>query len=182
MNTERSRAKNNMRHSGQKKNRPEQLLAAAIIQTHIPTSLAADIETEEIVKCFNADEPGVLKEISVDITVRFLRQRKFPNGDKIAIELNGPPHDELPQIRRDARKQIILEWKGNDWKFLVFDYDSMPNLFLRNERELTPAEAIAAYGEVKDKVSALFPLMPTNSKKIEAVLRKTKLNESDQVS
>ncbi len=165
-----------MRYSGQKKNRPEQLLAAAIIQAHIPDSLCPVIETEEMVKCFNPDDPGILKEVSVDITVRFMESRARGLIKRIAIELNGPPHDEMPQIRRDRRKQIILEWRGNDWKFLVFDYDSMPNLFLRNERELTPAEAIAAYEEVKDKVSTLFPLMPTNSKKIESVLRKTQLS------
>jgi len=164
-----------MRYSGQKKNRPEQLFAAALIESHLRPSPVAYVETEEMVQCFNPDEPDVTKEVSVDITVKFPRQRSKPEGLKIAIEVNGPIHDEMPQIRRDQRKQIILEWKGNDWEFLAFDYISMPNLFLRNERSLTPAEAISAYGEIKSKLVKWFLLTPTNYKKIDAVLRKTQI-------
>ena len=153
-----------MRLFGQKKNRPEQILAGALLQAHLPNW--AIVEVEDMVTCFNPDEPGVPKEISVDITVRLPRK-------KVAIELNGPIHDELPQIRRDIRKQIILEWEGNDWKYLSFDYNKMEILFLRNRRKLTYNEAVRAYGEILQQVDDVLPLQDASKEKIEMILRKT---------
>lgn len=164
VNRTRSLAKAGMRRFGQKKNRPEQILAGALLQSHLPNYAIVDVEP--IVKAFNPDNPEVLKEISVDITVRLPRK-------KVAIELNGPPHDEMPQIRRDRRKQIILEWKDNDWKFLIFDYNKMEILFLRNRRNLTYNEAVRAYGEIMIVVGEVLPLQDASKIAIEEVLRKT---------
>lgn len=166
VNRTRSIAKNNMRRSGQTKNRPEQLLAAALIQAHLP--LNASVETEETLYVFNPDKPDFRNEVSVDITVRL-------PGAKVAIEVNGPPHDELPQIRRDNRKKLILEWKGNDWKYLVFDYKYMVTLFLRNKRELDYDEVVKAYGEILVTVGDVLPLHDANKQAIEAVLRRTQI-------
>ena len=167
VNTDRSRAKKYMRLFGQKKNRPEQILAGALLQTHLPNW--AIVEVEDMVTCFNPDEPGVPKEVSVDITVRLPRK-------KVVIELNGPPHDELPQKRRDNRKQILLEWEGNDWKFLKFGYNKMEILFTRNRRFLNYNETVRAYGEILVAVDGLLPLQEANKIKIEEVLRKTQLS------
>lgn len=175
-NRTRSIAKAQMRRFGQKKNRPEQILAAALIESHLRSSPMGFVETEELVKCFNPDEPNILKEISVDITVKFPPQRAKPDGLRVAIELNGPPHDELPQIRRDRRKQIILEWKGNDWKYLIFDYNKMEILFLRNRRNLTYNETVRAYGEIIITVGEVLPLKDASKIAIEEVLRKTQLS------
>jgi len=156
-----------MRRFGQKKNRPEQILAGALLEAHLPNCAIVDVEA--IVWAFDPDNPEILKDVSVDITVK-LHQKK------VAIELNGPPHDELPQIRRDNRKRIILEWKGNDWKFLTFDYNKMEILFLRNRRNLIYDEAVKAYGEILQQVGDVFPLQDASKQKIEAVLRKTQLS------
>jgi len=148
-------------------NRPEQILAGALLEAHLPNYAIVDVET--IVKVFDPDNPEVLKDVSVDITVRLPRK-------KIAIELNGPPHDELPQIRRDSRKQIILDWQGNDWQYLIFDYSKMEILFLRNRRHLNYDEAVRAYGEIITTMNGLLPLQEANKIKIEDVLRKTQLS------
>ena len=156
-----------MRRTGQKKNRPEQILAGALLQAHLPNYAIVDVET--IVKVFDPDNSEVLKDVSVDITVQLPRK-------KVAIELNGPPHDELPQIRRDSRKQIILEWQGNDWQYVIFGYNKMPTLFLRNSRELTYNETVRAYGEIMIVAGEVFPLKDASKIAIEKVLRKTSLN------
>jgi len=169
VNTNRSRAKKGMRYLGHTKNRPEQLLAAKLIKLHLKTPMVTYVETEELVQCFNPDEPGKEKEISVDITVVIPRQRGWSEGIKVAIELNGPPHDEMPQIRRDTRKQIILEWPGNNWKFLVFDYNKMPILFTRATRELDYDEIVKAYGEIIIAVGNALPLRDPIRRLIESV-------------
>jgi len=166
VNRTRSKAKANMRRFGQKKNRPEQILAEALLQAHLPTF--AIVDREEMVKVDNPDEPGI-KEVSVDITIRFARK-------KVAIEMNGPPHDEIPQIRRDSRKEILLTWPGNDWICLVFDYNKMPILFLRNTRELTYDETVRAYREIIIAVGDILPLKDASPLAIKAILRKTQLS------
>ena len=166
VNRTRSKAKAGMRRFGQKKNRPEQILAEALIQSHLPVE--AIVDREEDVTCFDPDNPDTQKEVSVDITVRL-------SIKKVAIELNGPPHDEMPQIYRDRRKQIILEWKGNNWKYLPFDYNKMEILFTRNRRHLTYNEAVRAYGEILQQVGDVLPLQDASKQKIEAVLRKTQI-------
>lgn len=157
-----------MRLFGQKRNRPEQILTGALLEAHLPSCAIVDVEA--IVWAFNPDNPKVFKDVSVDITVKFHQK-------KVVIELNGPPHDEKPQKRRDARKQIILEWKGNDWIYLPFDYNRMPTLFERNfvegKRDLTYNETVKAYGEIIIAVGDVLPLKDASKLAIEEVLRKT---------
>lgn len=171
--TERSRAKRNMAYVGNTKNRPEQILAEALLKLHLP--LWCRVETEYEVSLFDADNPDTPYERSIDIAV-------WNQGKKFAIELNGPPHDEVPQIRKDSRRQVILEWKGNDWKYIVFDYIKMPTLFERAKRKLTYDEAVKAYGEILVAIGDALPLGEPRKEMIETVLRKTQLNEPDQDS
>ena len=157
-----------MRRFGQKKYRSEQILAANLIQAHLPAW--ANVDTEEMIEVYDPDNPLIRKNVSVDITVRF-------EFTKVAIELNGPIHDELPQKRRDARKQIILEWnKFNYWKYLPFDYNKMPTLWIRNRRNLSYDEAVKAYGEILIAIGDILPLQDASKSAIEEVLRKTSLN------
>lgn len=170
----RSIAKKNMRAVGNTTNRPEQLLAAALIEAHLP--VWASVETEWKVRVNNPDTTeDYPKEYKLDIAVKIEQK-------KVAIELNGPPHDEKNAMRRDYRKKLILEWKGNDWKYVEFVYTKMPFLFLRNQKHLTIFEAEAVFYEIRDALTGILLLGPINHKMIESVLRKTQLNDSDQVS
>lgn len=148
-------ANTNMRKNGNTKNRPEQILAKNIIENHLPKY--ANVRTEEDVICFNPDNPETPKEISVDITVR-LEQLK------VSIEMQGGYHNRKNVGRRDFRKGITLEWKGNDWKHIVFVDEEMPGLWLRNKRELNDQELEIAYNEIKQKLSSVLQLSDWNIK------------------
>ncbi len=173
INRNRSKAKAAMSKTGNTTNRPEQLLAAVLLQSHLP--LWCKVMREEELSLFDADNPGKSYVITVDIAI-------VDMGKKFAIELNGPPHDEMPQIRRDNRRQTILEWKANDWKYIEFDYTKMPNLFKRAKGKITLDEAIAAYEEIIIAVNNVLPLGEPKKLLIETVLREIQIDDSDQVS
>jgi len=173
INTERSKAKKNMTYVGNIQNRPEQILAAGLLQIHLP--LWCRIYTEHEVELFDADNPDTPYKRKLDIAI-------YNQRFKIAIELNGPPHDEMPQIRKDTRRQTILEWKGNDWKYIEFNHTKMPTLFARAKRKLTYDEAVKAYGEILVAVGDALPLGEARKDMIQTILRKTQLNEADQIS
>lgn len=172
-NTNRSKAKGAMRASGNTKMRAEQKLAAQLIRNHLP--LWCKVEMEEEVKLYDADHPDVPYERSIDIAV-------WNRRDKIAIEMNGPPHDEQLQVRKDNRRITILEWPGNDWDYTEFSYIKMPNLFARATRKITIEEALKAYDEIKIAIGPKLPLAAARKEMIETILRKTQLEDSDQVS
>lgn len=148
-------ANTNMRKNGNKSNRPEQILAKNIIENHLPKY--AKVRTEEMVICYNPDNPETPKEISVDITVRLEQY-------KVSIEMQGGYHDRKNVGRRDFRKGVILEWKENGWKHIVFDYKKMPGLWLRNIRELNDQELEIAYNEIKLELSNVLQLSDWNIK------------------
>lgn len=177
INTNRSKAKKNMKYVGHTSNRPEQILAAKLIQAHLP--LWCRVFTEHLVKLHDPDNPDVPYERKLDIAV-------YNQHSKVAIELNGPPHDETPQIRKDNRKYEILKWKDNDWKVVVFEYTKMPTLFERQfvegKRNLTYNEAVKAYGEMLTAIGDILPIAEARREIIETLLRKTKMKESDQSS
>ena len=162
-----------MRNAGNTKNRPEQLFAAAIIKMHLP--LWCSVETEVDVSLFDADNPNTPYERTLDIQVKNMKE-------KFAIELNGGYHDEQLQIRKDSRREIILEWEGNDYKCIIFDYIKMVNLFKRARNNLTIDEAVLAYEEIKKKLGDDLPLGRCRKDLIETYLRKTQLNKEDQSS
>lgn len=164
INTSRSRAKKGMKSSGNTKNRPEQLLAAVLIKMHLPQWCST--ETEVDVSLFDADNPDVPYERTIDIVVKNMKE-------KFAIEMQGPPHDELPQIRKDRRRGIILEWKGNDYKFIEFHYEKMTNLWKKAYEDVTIDEAMAAYEEVKAALAEYLPMAECRRNNIETYLRKT---------
>lgn len=161
-----------MRANGNTKNRVEQILAAKLLKAHLP--LWCSVETEEKVSLHDADNPEIPYKISIDIAIK--NQAK-----KFAIEMNGPPHDEELQIRRDNRRITILEWEGNDWTYIEFNYTKMPMLFARSQRKLMNYEAVEAYKEIQTAIGDVLPLSVARKDMIETILRKTQLNESDQV-
>jgi len=171
INTTRSKAKKAMRANGNTKNRPEQILAAKLLKAHLP--LWCSVETEEEVTLYDADNPDPYK-ISIDISIK--NQAK-----KFAIEMNGPPHDEELQIRRDNRRITILEWPGNDWTYIEFNYVKMPMLFARSQRKLMNYEAVEAYREIQTAIGDALPLSVARKDMIETILRKTQLNGDDVI-
>lgn len=175
INTTRSKAKKAMRVTGNTKNRPEQILAGHLIKNHLP--LWCKVDLEFFVSLYDPDNPHNPYERHIDIAVQNQTQ-------KFAVELNGPPHDELPQIRRDNRYKTILEWEGNDWTYIEFSHISMPNLFTKEfvlgQRSLTIEETLEAYEEIKLVIGKKLPLGDANRPLIETILRK--LNHSDQAS
>lgn len=173
INTSRSRAKSAMRYLGNTKNRPEQILAATLLKMHLP--LWCHVETEVKVSLHDADNPDIPYERTIDIVVKNMQE-------KFAIEVNGPPHDEMPRIRKDNRRKIILEWKGNDYKYIVFDHNKMTNLFIKATRNVTLDEALNAYEEIKAAIGDNLPLGDCRKDQIETMLRKTQDQNSDQVS
>lgn len=168
VNTTRSKAKRGMRLAGNTKNRPEQILAATLLKMHLP--LWCQIDTEVEVSLHDADNPDVPYERTIDIVVKNMQE-------KFAIEMNGPPHDEKLQLRKDNRRIIILEWKGNDYKYVEFNYKKMPNLWKKAYENLTLDEALVAYEEIKTAVGDLLPLGKCNKNHIETMLRKTQIKQ-----
>jgi len=161
-----------MRANGNTKNRPEQVLAAKLLKAHLP--LWCSVNTEHEVSMYDADNPEKPYVISIDIAI--MNQAK-----KFAIEMNGPPHDEELQMRRDNRRIAILQWKGNDWAYIEFNYVKMPMLFARSQRKLMNYEAVEAYREIQTAIGDALPLSVARKDMIETILRKTQLNDSDQV-
>ncbi len=166
INTSRSRAKRGMRMADNTKNRPEQIFAATLLKMHLPLWCHVDLEVE--VSLFDADNPDVRYVRTIDIVIRNMEK-------KFAIEMNGPPHDEMPQMRKDKRRKLILEWKGNDYNFIEFNYTKMSSLWKKAIGNITLDDAVMAYAEIRDTIGDLLPLGQCNRAQIETMLRKTQM-------
>lgn len=136
VNTTRSHAKKAMKRNGQTSGRPEEKLAAKIINYHL-TKLH---ELNEQVRIdFNEINYAI-----VDI------QLILGSGQKYAILLHGPPHDEKRAKNHDRLQYYYLQEKG--YITIVCWHYNMPFLFLRNERLLEADELKEAHYELSKKL------------------------------
>jgi len=158
-----------MRENGRTKNRPEEKLAVNLIEVGLPAY--AHVIPQKKLTLNDPDGPDI--EFNVDIAVRL-------GHLKTVIELHGPYHDEKKYVRRDRIRRLLLEHNG--WNTLVIHHSKAPILF-KESKKWKLEELSKVYGEIIDQIGEKLPL----SKEIpdgtfEFVLRKTQLNESDQVS
>lgn len=160
VNRTRSIAKKWMRRSGNTKNRPEEKLAANLIEIGLP--VWAHVIPQRKLTLNDPDGPDI--EFNVDIAVRLEHL-------KTVVELHGPYHDEKKYVRRDRIRRLLLEHNG--WNTLVIHHSKAPILF-KESKKWKLEELPKVYREIIDQIGEKLPL----SKEIpdgifESVLRKT---------
>jgi len=137
------------------KNRPEQILAKNLIIQHMPRHTNFIIKTEYVVNDLKP-EPEVWlvgnRSPKLDIAV-VLKDDNKKIFRKIAIRLNGPPHDAERQNRYDDMQEGILA--KNDWFVVNFKYDKMPALW----GDAPKTYVKTAYMEVKETLAGVLNLV-----------------------
>jgi len=157
VNRSRSLAKKAMRRLGNTRNRPEQLLAARLIELHLPSArVETEVKMTDIVATGGVDLTG---ERAPRLDIRVVK-----DGKKYAIRLMGPPHDEKKQERYDILQALFLESEDNGYTVIDFGHanyhvNPMPTLFLRALRPLKRDEVWIAYLEIA-KIAGLLLGLP----------------------
>lgn len=148
VNTNQFRATQAMRRNGIPKNRPEQMLAKALIKSHIPDEVESEYTPKNLIALEDLDLTGDRSpRLDIAIPSRF-----------IAIRLQGPAHDRKSQAHYDNLQRIFLEFQRPQWKVVDFVYTEMSVLWTANQRGLSAQEITSAYEEIRQKLRKTLDL------------------------
>ena len=135
MNRTRSIAKQNMRIKGHTRNRPEEKLAAELIDRHMPKGTWWDLKTQYKVKDLQVVDYIDLtgdRAPRLDIAL-YLYDKKRVLAKKVAIRLMGPIHDESEHF--DEIQKMVLEHPKNAWIVVDFWHWAMPRLWKLDKKD-----------------------------------------------
>lgn len=145
-----------MRANGNTKNRPEQLLARDLIQAHYSEKLETEYTPTDIKPLPDLDLTGD-RSPRLDIAIP---------SKRIAIRLNGPPHDRRITRNYDRAQQVFLEMQEKPWKVVNFVHTMMPVLWRSHSRGLTSQELKMAYDEIRRNLDGVIRLPKRPDEKI----------------